>query len=244
MDYGEEQTSFLSEGLKLEGFLYSPKPKNAYFGVLFIHGGDNYLDNRYGLWQKYLAERGFSSFSYHSRGVGGSEGKWEEGTLANRLTDAQNALNFFAESGKVDENNLTIIGSSMGAHVACRLSETIIPISVLILQSAAAYALEAENIPFGPQFSQLIRTENSFQNSPAFTAFAKFKRAKGVVYGSEDKVISKEIQKRYQSLLEEEDLNELIPGGKHALLKPETVMDEQCRKTLFTKTLAFISSCL
>ena len=66
MDYGEEQTSFLSEGLKLEGFLYSPKPKNAYFGVLFIHGGDNYLDNRYGVWQKYLAERGFSSFEIHA----------------------------------------------------------------------------------------------------------------------------------------------------------------------------------
>lgn len=61
-----------------------------------------------------MAQNGYVSFSFDTRGVGGSSGRFEEGSLKNRLTDAQAAYDKLSKF--VD--NIIVIGRSMGGHVA------------------------------------------------------------------------------------------------------------------------------
>ena len=56
------------------------------------------------------------------RGCGLSEGNFQDASLANRIIDAGEAIRLFQKKTGVDLSQTYIWGSSMGGHVACRIS--------------------------------------------------------------------------------------------------------------------------
>jgi hypothetical protein len=109
----EEAIEFRSEGLRIEGALERGEGNK---GVVIshphpLHGGD--MDNSVVLAiRRAYRRRGFSTLRYNFRGVGRSEGRFENGRGEKR--DVQAALSFLAEVGATE---LDLAGYSFGAWV-------------------------------------------------------------------------------------------------------------------------------
>jgi dipeptidyl aminopeptidase/acylaminoacyl peptidase len=238
-----ESTSFLSDGLKLMGFLTSPSDKKKFPGVLFIHGGGRYTENLYASWQAYLLERGYASFSFYCRGVGTSEGIFEDGSLTNRLKDAEAAYRCFISSGVVDQNRICVAGSSMGAHVAVRLIEQFPKIKAVFLQSAAAYSIKAESLRLNESFTNEIRNNNQYEKSPVFSILNQYTGALYVVYGEHDSVIPDAVKELYNRSIQRGEYR-ILKHGTHKLLRPESALEFEAREELYSTSVNFLQKYL
>src|SRR4029078_2171355 len=127
-------------GNKLAGTFYQTPIQTKSPGILFLHGAGTSSSARFELWQKYLCEKGYTSFIFDCAGVGKSEGKFEEGSLNNRLLDAEHALQTFIDTRKIDARKICVIGNSMSGHTAIRLTQKLKTIKALILAYSAAYS--------------------------------------------------------------------------------------------------------
>src|SRR5258708_3018073 len=146
--------TFTSDNQSLSGKLIIPKVhKNT--GVLILHGGGKSNKERFLKLQEFLVINDYTSLPFNFRGVGESTGKYEEGSLINRLHDAESAYDELSKY--VDQ--IILIGCSMGGHVATMLTETR-DIHKLILLYMATYAKEAEDKPLNEEFTEILRTEN------------------------------------------------------------------------------------
>lgn len=229
---------FFSDGNKLQGKLIFPLTNRAPLSVLFIHGGGKTIGDRQIAWQEHLAKNGFFTMSFFCRGVDKSEGSFEDGSLNNRLCDAEAALLFLRSTTKKEDENIIVIASSMGGHVACRLVQRHPKIKKLILQSAAAYGKEAENKKLDRSFTNTITKQNSWKNSPAFDALTDYKGEVMVVYSKQDSVIPQEIQKKYSSSAKITDT--YILDTAHAMLRPNSENEQRSLHTLFSLSLKFL----
>lgn len=236
----KQAISFQSDGLLLRGSLVYPLPKNGYFGVLCIHGSSKSSDNRFLVFQEFLAQNGYASLQFFCRGVGGSAGKYEEASLNNRLQDGLAALKFFRESGLVDPNNIAVLGVSMGGHVAVRLMEKEKKIKTLLLYCPAAYALAAENVPLNEAFTKVITVKESWVNSPVWDILGKYKGTVLVAYGTKDIEIPDGVKERYKQALKNGNYWTL-EGGQHKLLVATNDQEEQIRRELFKTSLNFLN---
>lgn len=135
--------------------------------ILLIHGAGGGNRARLQYLATSLAEHGHATLSFDHSGYGDSTGKLEESSLARKLEEARAMLAHLAPGP------LTVMGSSMGAHVATALTAHA-PVKTLILMVPAAYAAEAENIPFGPAFTTTIRHPGSWNTSPCWPLIRAF----------------------------------------------------------------------
>lgn len=233
-----KKIEFLSDDRLLKGTLTTPTIKFRHI-VLFIHGGGRQIRDRYHLWQTHLAEHGLPSLAFYCRGVEESQGGFSEGSLNNRLRDTEKALDFLHKNYGIEKNHVAVIASSMGGHVACRLVEKYPAIPVLVLQSAAAYAGEAEDKPLDNVFTKIIRKENSWFGSPAFDALSGYKGAVFITYGEHDHIIPDGVKNKYRSLVKKGYFY-IIPQGGHTLLTPKSKDETDARDVLFQTSLEFI----
>jgi len=240
MQVEKKAVSFASGNLTLSGQLCFPLPKNGYYGVLFLHGGGKYTHNLYIEWQEYLATQGYSSLSFYCRGSGSSEGSFSDSSLANRLKDAQAALEYFVGSGVTDPRTLAVFGSSMGGHVAVRLAEADKRVKALLLQSSAAYSQEAETVPLDSQFTQLIRQPRSWNHSPVFKILASYCYPVKVVYGEKDVVIPDEVKQCFMRAAKNTS-SSILQGGEHRLLRPNNPSEEAAQKKLYEISVKFLN---
>jgi len=235
---------FLSDGNSLFGTLYAPTESTPLPGILFIHGAGQATSERYIPWQHYLAEKGYSSFSFDVRGVGKSEGKFAEGSLDNRLQDARNALKTFTATGVVDPLRLSVAGNSMGAHIVARLIEKEPHVKAIILGCAAAYGTEAENKPLDETFTSVIRRAGSWKDSPVFPILTAFPGKICVVYGDQEEVIPQEVQERFIALAKAKGEVHLLKHIGHRLLQAETDEQIKARQQLFVLSAHFLQEAL
>ncbi|MCR4305618.1 MAG: alpha/beta fold hydrolase [Candidatus Daviesbacteria bacterium] len=237
----EKKVEFVSDGIKLSGTLYYPNEIKSSPGVLFLHGGGQSSKERFLQWQEHLSRLGICSLTFDFRGVGESEGQFADSSLKNRLIDSRAALNFLLSYSLVDRNKIAIVGSSMGAYVAIRLSELGEAPKALILVSAAAYAKESEDKQMDVSFTQVIRTENSWCNSTCFLALKRYQNPVMVVYGSEDLVIPEGVKKRYKGLLKSQDIYLVMKNGQHTLLDPKKGLERKAFKQLLNESSKFLA---
>lgn len=209
---------FISDNLKLFGRLCLPKTFKV--GVVFLHGGGQSNALRYEFLQSEFEKNNITSLAFDFRGCGKSEGNFEDGSLKNREVDAKNAINYFIKKSKLNIDQIYIWGSSMGGHVACKLTQEF-NFKGIILQSAAAYSLESENVKLNEEFTKLITKENNWTDSPAFKALTDFKNKKLVVYGQNDDVIPEGVKNKYKSILSANDKYTEIEKVGHKLLRPD-----------------------
>lgn len=227
-DIKHKEINFLSDQLKLTGTAFYNQDNDRRPGFLLIHGS-GVRSNRIGFikMQEYLAKIGVNSLSFDSRGVGDSEGSYEDGGLKNRLTDAQNALSWGSTHKVLSEGQIGVVGFSMGTHIAVRLVELYPNIRCLALIGAVGYAEDAEDKPLNQEFSNIIRVENSWINSPVFEAFKEFKGKKRLIYGEYDPIPYKVREKYKAGLPDIEKEYIVIPNTSHAFIYGRTKEDRE-----------------
>lgn len=153
------RVKYLSDGLKIVGFIYKPKTTNEKKlpTVIFNHGGlangligtenYNYLYEMH----RYAAE-GFVVLASQFRGIGGSEGRDEAGGAD--TNDVMNLFPLARSLGYVDMNRLYMWGFSRGAIMTLQAIRRGAP-----LKAAAVVGAPSDN--------------TVLQNSPGFIQFAR-----------------------------------------------------------------------
>lgn len=233
-----KEINILSNTLNLHGVLVKPVTSEG-IGVLFLHGGGHADAKRYKDVQTYLANQGIISLAFSFRGCGNSEGEMTNSTLNDRLIDAESALQGFIKNTGLPENKICIWGSSMGGHIACRLISKHLKIKGLILQSAAAYGLEAESQPFGPDFTEIINKPDNWMSSGAFTDLKKYSNYTLIIYGVDDKVIPEGVKKSYRESASQPQFHE-IQGYGHPMLKPSSNAEQKAWLEMLNLATKFI----
>lgn len=160
--------------------------------LLALHGGGQ--SSRRGI--QYLlaglARAGLASAAFDFSGHGESTGQVEGSSLNERVAQAMAVAGHVAPGRR-----LSLIGTSMGGHVACSLVERLRP-PALMLFCPAAYVAEAQDAPFGPSFQGILRSTVDYASSPAFTALESYEGRLLLVYGSEDAVIPAQVLAQYE----------------------------------------------
>lgn len=233
-----EKISILSDNLKHVGVLSLPKAQTK-CGVIFLHGGGHANHARYKYLQERLVEKNIASLAFDMRGCGESEGNFSDSSLINRAQDTVNALNFFMEKTGLSASQIYLWGSSMGAHVACKLCNKLL-VKGLVLQSPAAYGQVAESLPLGVQFTKEISKPNSWVNSPAILELSKFGGSVLIVFGKDDTVIPEEVKNLYKSSIKPTDQFVILNGGVHTLLRPQSNDEQKALEQLGDIAVDFI----
>lgn len=221
-----KKINFTSGRYRLAGNLVSSENEKKTLTILICHGAGAANKERFLELQKLLLEKGFASFAFDFTGVGESEGKFEEGTLHKRLQDAQAALDFLSDNNKINKEKIVVIGTSMGGHIAARLTEKNQNLKGVVLLYAAAYGKEAEDKLLNKEFTDVIRKHNSWKNSPAFSALERYKGNILVVYGDEDRIVPQGVKEAYASLVKDRRFYQDLKGGGHLLLSASTPQEE------------------
>ncbi len=215
------------------------------------------INKLYGQLAVELASHGVSSLLYNQPATGGSGGKWEEETLQSRTEVLADIVVHFSRRLSVADNAL--IGSSAGAYMAVSAAEKIKThgeiVSKMILLSPAAYPEKVEVVPYGPEFSRLIREPWDVATSPVFAKLASFASDGGKVltcfFEVDDPPIPQFIQEYYRSFVRQISTNGngesiiTIPGVAHNFrklqrAKRENVTDDDSIRATAAKFLEFL----
>jgi alpha/beta superfamily hydrolase len=163
--------------------------------VICLHGGGP--TGRHST--KYLATalqaKGKSVIRFDFSGQGDSTGEMAESSLAKRLAETKSVLDYFG----VDDE-ISVIGTSMGGHIACALAQET-SIETLILFGPAAYTTKAWDVAFGPGFTEIIREENSFLDSDIVDLLRDFSGNALYFIGSDDEIIPEQVVDLYKKAL-------------------------------------------
>jgi pimeloyl-ACP methyl ester carboxylesterase len=180
-----------------------------------IHGGG--VSNR-SVWdglRQALWQRGVGSTALDCVGHGDTGGVFAESSLQRRSQQARSVIE------RVGVRPTALAGISMGAYNALRLSEAL-EVQALILIVPGIYTPEAFEVPFGPDFSAIIRRPRSWLDSDAWAILERFRGRLLVVAGEQDAVIPLEIPERLHAAATRAESRELlvVPGAGHSGLLP------------------------
>jgi len=111
-----------TEGIRLEGVISFPPGSDHYPGVIICHphpqyGGD-LNNNVVTAVAQELVEKGFAALRFNFRGVGQSEGSYDNG--AGEVEDVRGAIDFLAGTDMPEVKNIYLVGYSFGAWVGLR----------------------------------------------------------------------------------------------------------------------------
>jgi len=113
--------TFLSGDLKLEGVIHMPRESSEKLpAVVLCHPhplyGGNMDNNVVAAVSRALARKGIAAFRFNFRGVGSSEGSFDDGV--GEQDDLRAAVAALAERPEVDPGRLGVMGYSFGGMVA------------------------------------------------------------------------------------------------------------------------------
>lgn len=112
------EMTFTSFDQRMSGFIYHPSGEGPHPTALLLHG---YPGNEKNLdVAQALRSNGWNVVFFHYRGAWGSEGEF---SFVNAQEDVKNVLDFLnnkgnAEQLRIDTSRISIIGHSMGGHMA------------------------------------------------------------------------------------------------------------------------------
>ncbi|SDF48132.1 MULTISPECIES: alpha/beta hydrolase [unclassified Duganella] len=158
--------------------------------ILYLHGAGNSTRHGHHLLRSALQQRGLGSVCFDAIGHGETGGALAQSSVASRTRQAQAVLAASALS-----KPLVVFGSSMGAYNAIRLTEQH-KVDALVLIVPGVYTPSAYEVPFGPDFSAVIRKERSWDDSDAWDILSRFEGRLLVIHAEHDAVIPLEISDR------------------------------------------------
>lgn len=200
--------------------------------ILYLHGGGHADHTRYTALINRFSALGITghAFDHHAT------------TLADRLAEAEQQLALLKSQHHLEDHNIFVWGSSMGGHIAARLTRTHPDLAGVILQSAAAYSQAAEHIPFGPDFTAELRRKGSWQDSDTFVDLDNYIGKVLVMYGEHDDVIPKGVIAHYTARAVKNGESHIIIGVGHSLLRPSTPTEQNAWEQMYNLALKFIQS--
>jgi alpha/beta superfamily hydrolase len=116
----ETRVTFLSDDLLLEGILHTPPVAGPFPAVIICHPHPLYggtMDNNVVCaLTETLTQASFVSFRFNFRGVGGSQGEFDQGM--GEQADVEAAISFVGKLEDVDQQRIGLAGYSAGAGFA------------------------------------------------------------------------------------------------------------------------------
>lgn len=189
-------------------------PQGATRKALLLHGGgtsaaDGFLELR-----TFLYAQNIETLAFDCVGHGRTGGPLLGTTLHERVQQ----VNAVIKSQRIKPSTLAIVGFSMGAYVAVKAAVEI-GVRRLCLAIPAAYSTQAYKVPFGPEFSQILRTPRSWANSDAFDLTRDYTGHLLVVSAEEDRIVPAEIPQRYASARDKlaSTVHHVVKGSGHNL---------------------------
>lgn len=158
--------------------------------ILYLHGAGGSTRRGHHLLRGALQQRGLGSVCFDAIGHGDTGGTLPQSSVASRTRQAQAVL---AASALAEP--LAVFGSSMGAYNAIRLTQQH-RVDALVLIVPGVYTPAAYEVPFGPDFSAVIRRERSWADSDAWEILSRFEGRLLVIHAEHDAVIPLEIPER------------------------------------------------
>ncbi len=179
------ETSF---GL-LSGDIYHAS-KEKVSNVLCVHGGG--LRGRSGFIsiRKALATQGVTTYAFDFVGHGDTKGDKAFSSLEKKVEQVLEIIKRVAFKYPI-----TVIASSMGGYIALKAGESC-EIDNLILIAPAVYTKDAFSIPFGDDFSSIIRVPFSWEKTDAFEVVSFFTGKLLLLEAEKDQVIPKDVVRR------------------------------------------------
>ncbi len=137
----EQFVTFYNKNQRIAGMLHIANFQGKGPAVIMCHGFTGQRMEVHFLFVKMarrLAENGINVLRFDFRGSGESEGKFEDMTVEEEISDAETALRFLLQQELVDYNRVGVIGLSLGGCVsACLAGRVKNLIKSLVLWSAA-----------------------------------------------------------------------------------------------------------
>lgn len=181
-----ENLSLNFDGYILNGDYYYNDTSNNY-KVLLLHGGGlNTTKEKFHKLRLDLLEMGIDSYAFDFIGHGDNNEDLYKTSLHHKVLQAKKFID------KYITGNFSIISSSMSGYISIKLTQ-MYNINNLILFVPALYTKDVYDINFGMNFSNIIRKENSWENSDAFDISNKYKGNVLLITAENDDVIPKEL---------------------------------------------------
>ncbi|OGK13068.1 hypothetical protein A3C98_03080 [Candidatus Roizmanbacteria bacterium RIFCSPHIGHO2_02_FULL_37_15] len=164
--------------------------------IFFIHGARAKADSLNVIINE--LKDNFICLAFDHLGCGKSDGKFEDYTLRSRLDQAFFVLQYLKKVKNVDLKMITVVGASMGAHIASRLTEKN-SFSTLILRAPACYRKDYENKKMVKDWIPWDREGKYWPWRPslALDAIEKYNGRLLIVKSEKDEVIPDEIINNY-----------------------------------------------
>lgn len=148
----EQRITFESDRIKIEGLICTQKGER---GVVITHphplyGGTMYDQVVTTLTQAYNS-KGFTTLRFNFRGVGVSEGRYEQGS--GEKEDVKSALRYLYSLGKID---LDLAGYSFGAWVNAKITTSDFMVSNMIMVSPPVAFLDFSFLSLNPRITAVI----------------------------------------------------------------------------------------
>lgn len=169
-------------------------PVGATRTALLLHGGGTSAADGFQELRTFLYAQGIETLAFDFVGHGRTGGQQLGTTLHERVQQVHEVI----QSQRLEPAKLTLIGFSMGAYVAVKAAVEV-GIPRLCLAIPAAYAAQAYKVPFGPEFSQILRSPRSWANSDAFDLTSNYTGHLLVVSADEDRIVPGEIPQSFAS---------------------------------------------
>jgi pimeloyl-ACP methyl ester carboxylesterase len=165
-------------------------PGNRRQDVLVLHGAGQSQRARLAMVRASLQQRDIGTTAFDFIGHGETGGQLTQSSVASRTRQTQAVI-----AARQLRQPLAVIGFSMGASNAIALAQSGL-VSSLILIVPGVYIPEANDVPFGPQFSEIIRRDRSWEHTDAWDILAQFRGRLLVIAAENDVVIPREIPER------------------------------------------------
>jgi len=196
--------------------------------LVLLHGAGLGTRDRYLDFRTCLAQRFISSLAFDFIGFGETGGTVGESSLQNRTEQACaviNEMNF--------QKPFSLLGASMGAYTAVKLLETY-PIDSLILFVPAMYDIAAYSIPFGPEFTRIIRKPQSWVTSDAWKILQMFHGQLLLITAEQDDIIPHDVIRRIYEAASNASEREIytVPKSPHLLIHYLAQSKQECNHVL------------
>ncbi|MCS0605142.1 alpha/beta fold hydrolase [Streptomyces sp. LP11] len=187
--------------------------------VLLLHGAGNGSKERLVPLAEEFARQGCLALAVDFSGHGESSGTPAELSLRRRFEQAVSVLDAHAPA----DDPLVLVGFSMsGQTVADLAGHYGRRVAALGLCAPAVYAAEAWDLPFGTgdsRFSEVIRTPDTWRDSPALSALASYEGRAVLVVPGDDTIIPPDVTRAVRDAVSAKAAYTRLelPGADHFL---------------------------
>lgn len=192
----EEESLEHIRGEQIDTTITRPDVRQSKGKVLLLHGAGESTKDRLLPMARGLSARGWECLTFSLPGHGASSGELLGSTLHERKQVTQELADKcgFLEADRV-------VGVSMGAHTAISLLKDHPSFTQhLALFVPAIYSRHAEHVPFGPEFSKVLRTPKSYLEAESWDILPVFKGNLAIVQAGMDEVIPHVIIEKLQQV--------------------------------------------